>query len=129
MWMKPRTILEAAFLDARVRFACPGKELCHGLQSHSEAIGAELLVEEFLGPRHVVFRKMLDDDRDVGVLLRQALEIEIVVQRAEATGAGSSISPTPRKVMAFQRIGVADVGVLFRLVAARALDVLGVRDL
>ena len=43
-----------------------------------------LPVQEFLGARHVGLLEMLDDDRDVRMLLGQALEVEVVVQRAQA---------------------------------------------
>ncbi len=89
---------------------------------------AELAVEELLRPRHVALLEMLDDHRDVRVLLAQPLEIEVVVERAEAGGRQLDLADAAEGV-ALERVVVADVGVLLALVVARALDVLGVGDL
>ena len=60
------------------------------------------------------------------MLLGEPLQIKIVVERTEAGRRQLDLADAAEGV-AFQRIGVADVGVLFRFVVARALDVLGMR--
>src|SRR6478609_2010867 len=92
-----------------------------------QTVRAQPLVEELLGARHVVFGQVFDDDGDVGVLLCQALQVQVVVERAQARrGQLDLADPTER--MAFGRALVTDIAVLFRLVIARTLHVLGMRD-
>src|SRR5690606_29824451 len=54
--------------------------------STSYAVRLQLVVEELLGARHVGLFQMLDDHRDVRVLLGQPLQVEVVVQRSEPGG-------------------------------------------
>ena len=84
----------------------------------SAAVCPELAVEELLGARHVVLVEMLDDDRDVGVLFGEALQVEIVVQRAKARRRQLDLADAAER-MALERVRVADVGVLLALVVAR----------
>jgi hypothetical protein len=91
------------------------------------ALGPHLVLEELLGAGHVGLVEVLDDDGDVGVLLAQALEVEVVVQdphprRVERDGAHAA------EGVRGQRVVVPDVGVLLaRVLGAR--DVLGMGDL
>ena len=50
----------------------------------SQALGAQLPVEEFLGSRHIRFVEMLDDNRNVRVLLGKPLQVIIVIEAAKA---------------------------------------------
>ena len=93
----------------------------------SESVLPELTIEEGLRTRHVVLAQVLDDDRDVRVLLREPPEVEVVVERPEARRRQLDLADAAEGV-ALERVRVADVGVLLRLVVARALDVLGVGD-
>ena len=63
-----------------------------------------------------------------GCFSASRLQIEVVVQRAEAGRRQLDLADAAEGV-AFQRVLVADIGVLLRLVVARALHVLGVGDL
>src|SRR5690606_4094881 len=95
--------------------------------SRSEAVVAELAVEEFLRPPDGVLLEMLDDHLDVGVLLAETLEVEVVVERSESRGGQLDLADAAEGV-ALERVVVADVGVLLALVLPGALDVLGVGD-
>src|SRR5438552_16108882 len=131
-----------AFRDALATEACPGRKRRSRSRKYSvaeahqplklggyeksrlDAHRLELLVDEGLGARHVGLLEMLDDDRDVGVLHRQPLEIEVVVERSQAgrrelDGADAAEGMSLRGV---------DAGMLLRGPRLRAHDILGMRN-
>ena len=115
----------AARYDGKARDVTAAGSLRRG--SGSDAVVAELAVEERLRPRHVALLEMLYDHLDVRVLLAEPLEVEIIVEGAEA-GRGQLDLADAAEGVALERVIVADVGVLLALVVARTLDVLGVGD-
>ncbi len=83
----------------------------------SQPLRLELAVKEGLRTRDIAFVQMFDDDRDVRVLFRQPLEVEVIVQLAHARSGQDDLADTAEGV-GFQRVIIADVGMLFGFVVA-----------